>query len=142
MPETTPKHQVKSISITRAEGPSHLCGIQHSVECFSRANSILSSWVDMSASHYDKVDFTVTWAVEDGEDVEWTGTYLLMHGQYGPSLNQHIRNYAEVQAGLHRPDAYNDDNWATHLANIEHTKAQYLTFLEKCDLRTKQGDTQ
>lgn len=82
----------KTISITRAEGPTKLCGREQRATDYSSANTILfyNSYSAPEHGGYDKHDFLVTF--QDG--AEYRGRYDLVHyRRQWPSLQDHIRNH-------------------------------------------------
>lgn len=84
----------KSITITRAEGPSHLCDIPQHAESWTAANHILLSNAGSApkGGGYDKHDFKVVF--ENG--VEYTGRYDLQHREEDPcDLAGHVRQFLQ-----------------------------------------------
>lgn len=71
MNATTSNFKVSKVEITRAEGPSVLCGITHTFSYLSGANAILRRWawaMPENQRGYDKCDFRVTFT--DGDTYE------------------------------------------------------------------------
>lgn len=63
-----------SITVTRLEGPTHLCDIPHTRESFAEAKTLLESWRVWAPPYgqgYDKCRFVI-----EG-DLEYTGRYDL-----------------------------------------------------------------
>jgi hypothetical protein len=98
---------VKSITITRAEGKIHECGIPVTVTSWAEAQKVLFRW-SMTAPRtggYDKCDFEVTWA--NGETHK--GRYDLMHHVCeSPDLAAHVRGFYEVYSGRRVPLHYDN----------------------------------
>jgi len=83
---------VKSITITRAEGPSDQCGHPQTVSSFAEASTVLvrNSHAAPKGGGYDKHDFRVEW--ENGDTYE--GRYDLKHySEDECCIAHHIRNY-------------------------------------------------
>ncbi len=86
--------QPVKITVTRAEGPTHLCGIVRTVCTFPEADTILfwNSRTAPESGGYDKHDFKIEF--EDGAIYE--GRYDLKHtSKDSCSLNTHIRGHLE-----------------------------------------------
>ncbi len=87
----------KTITITRAEGPTKECGTR-TAQSWIEANAILYSWSRTAPEHggYDKCDFHIMF--EDG--TEYSGRYDLMHfRRERPNLALHVRNFVGYLAG-------------------------------------------
>lgn len=120
---------VKSIVLTRLEGPVPATGLEATAESYDQANAILLEWSDTAPINggVDKCRFCVTF--EDGET--YSGTYGLKHWDAAPflSLKQHIRSYCRHQAGLQRPEHVSDGVWAMTQARLASQQSQYRSFL-------------
>lgn len=130
---------VRSITITRAEGPISECGKPRRVTSWSQANSLLHKWSTSAPKNggYDKCDFEVIF--EDGET--YNGRYDLVHWEKeSPSLQGHVSSFVSYLAG--RPPVWmkterNKEILARYereiIAEAERT-AGAKQFLERYDL--------
>jgi hypothetical protein len=120
--------KLKAISLTRAEGPTAVCGPAPTVTTWQAAEDILRKWSDTAPEKggYDKCDFTLVFGQADGEDFEYKGRYDLKHWRCeAPSLTAHLQSEALFAIGAYCP---------AHL-----TEAQYQHFREDYyDESTKQ----
>ena len=91
-------YDIKSITITRAEGLIKECGRPFTANSFIEAQLVLAKWgLTAPKEGYDKVDFIVEW--EDGET--YSGRYDMVYGgkdDSGHSLSQHILHHLAYQA--------------------------------------------
>lgn len=128
------KMHVKSIKITRAEGPSALCGISELAQTWEGAEEVLTRWSETVQARigYDKCDFVVTF----DDDDTYTGTFDLYHTSVAKnlSLKKHIGDYCRFSANLMRPEHFSDGMWAQ--AQISHTSfaEDYKKFIEGYDV--------
>lgn len=108
-----------SITITRGEGPTELCGIPHTVASFAEAEALLTEWADTvrPGGSCDKVDFSITWADGTG----YAGTYELKHhATERPSLARHMVDLADFYTGKGCPAHMSE---AAYLRHMEHVSA-------------------
>lgn len=128
------KIQVKNIVVTRAEGPSALCGVPTTAKSFEEVNAILFDWSDSVAARggYDKCDFVVTF--EDGKT--YSGTYDLFHHSVKEfySLKTHILDNCRFSANLHRPAHFSENDWLVSQKMNAPNAQEYTTFLETYDI--------
>lgn len=81
---------IENIAITRAEGPSELCGRTEIVVSFEEADAILRKWApSVYGNGSDKCDFRI--AFEDG--FVWSGTYPLGREVGQVDLEGHVRDF-------------------------------------------------
>ena len=127
----------KTITITRAEGPTKECDIPRTVHTWLEANAVLFSWSRTAPEHggYDKCDFKIVF--EDG--TEYDGRYdLVHHRREHPSLGRHVRSHLYYLAG-------DLPGWCTSQKDIdrvrrhqqslgEDVKADAIKFLETYDI--------
>src|SRR5450830_144888 len=94
------------ITITRADGPTHLCGKPHTCNSFDEANQLLRSWSNTVSSGYDKCDFTVfddTYGYND--PIDYRGRYDLRSWKDEvPNLKDHILQHLSFYSGHRKPD--------------------------------------
>lgn len=101
---------VKTITITRAEGPSHLCDRPLTVTSWALANAVLmgNSATAPEKGGYDKHDFKVVF--EDGQ--EYSGRYDLVHHRVElPRLDRHVLDFCGFMAGWKKPAHLSDEAW-------------------------------
>jgi hypothetical protein len=82
--------EVKEVVITRAEGPSDLCGIKHTFASLSEAESLIRMWayqMPVEQGGYDKVDFKV--GFNDGDCYGGRIDMMPKH-RYGYSIKSHM----------------------------------------------------
>jgi hypothetical protein len=88
----------KTITITRAEGPTCECDRPETADTWAGANAILFRWSRTApeTGGYDKCDFKIVF--EDGH--EYDGRYDLMHfRREHPDLARHVRSFVRYLAG-------------------------------------------
>lgn len=121
--------QVKQITVTRGEGPSHECRIPHYAKTWNEANAILKKMAISAPSKggYDKTDFVIEF---NNGDI-YSGTYDLKgHDQILGDLYRHVKNFCEFYAGKCNPLPAHIKSDETYRSIIgEHTQS-YLQFLE------------
>ena len=113
-------HEATQIVITRAEGPSALCGKPHTFDgpdCWAAARKWLfrQSTTFPSQGGYDKHDFSVTFA--DGYVYE--GRLDCQHSTCsGADLNvaSHVHSFLTFYAGKRRPDHMTRERYEDFLA--------------------------
>lgn len=126
--------QAAKITITRAEGPTALCGISQTFEgpdCWAEANRYLHR---MSISFpkeggYDKHDFRVEFA--DGET--WDGRLDCKHFSCeGSDLDvaKHVAGFARFYAGLACPSHMTEEKYRKVLSHYEDVGAMMREFLD------------
>lgn len=89
----TQKVAVKTITVTRAEGPSDSCRKPETATTYDHANLILARWSNTAprSGGYDKCDFVIVFA----DDSKYHGTYDLKHwSMQAPNLAGHIQELA------------------------------------------------
>jgi hypothetical protein len=127
----------KTITITRAEGPTRECGRPRTVGSWAEADGVLFQWSRTAPEHggYDKCDFKVVFA--DGTDYD--GRYdLVHHRKEMPNLARHVRSFVRYLAGelppwCHKPKDI--ERVRRHQQSLgAETKADALKFLETYDL--------
>lgn len=119
---------IKSIVLTRFEGPVPVTGLEASAESYEQADTILLQWSDTAPTtgSVDKCCFCVTF--EDGKT--YRGNYGLKHWHVEfPNLKRHIQNYCRHQAGLQRPEHISDQSWAMMQARLASQQIEYRSFL-------------
>lgn len=125
------KIHVKSITITRAEGPAEECDRPQTVSSFEEADRVLREWSETAPKElgYDKCDFTITW--EDGET--YKGRYDLKYWatEY-PNLGKHVRDFITFHAGKQKPAWMTAEQYESFLQqpHIQETKLESQRFLE------------
>ncbi len=86
---------IQEITLIRAEGPTHLCGIKHIFSGYESANNTLIEWAaNVEGCGGYKIDFTASF----GSDDNYTGTYILygLDSKHGfVSLRAHMRYHLE-----------------------------------------------
>lgn len=125
---------VKSIEITRAEGPIDECGVTVVVSSFAEASRVLARIAETAPNTggYDKTDFRVTWA--DGEIYDGRADIQRDH-VVGYDLADHIRSFLGYLAGTVRPaHVTSDDKWEAIKASNKDSAPSALEFLSKYDL--------
>lgn len=94
--------RIKKITITRGEGPSELCGIQHCATTWEQANRILKCMAQSVPDDggYEYTDFRIEF--NNGE--EFRGSYELKQQdvQYG-DLYRKVKDFCEFYAGKCEP---------------------------------------
>jgi hypothetical protein len=92
------KIKPKTITLTRAEGPTAECDRPETAPSWAHANAILFRWSITAPEKggYDKCDFKIVF--EDGTDYE--GRYdLVHHRREHPNLARHVRSFVRYLAG-------------------------------------------
>jgi hypothetical protein len=115
----------KEITITRAEGRTELCGIDHTFDTFEDAEVYLREQSHTVESRGgDKYDFEVIF--QDG--VNYTGMIIIVNGARKPlnfgggivdcnySLKQHIRDHVEYSVDAEWNSRESRERWAEFLA--------------------------
>ena len=134
-------HNVRTaikIQITRAEGPTRLCGKTYTFEgesCWEDARHHLygQSSTFPKSGGYDKHDFVVTF--DDGET--WEGRLDCKHCTCDdPDLDVkgHIRSYAEFYAGRRRPAYMKPEVYLRVVEENAEAKKFMVEFLESYDV--------
>jgi hypothetical protein len=126
-------HEATKITITRAEGPSALCGKPRTFEgpdCWDASRKWLFSQCHTFPAQggYDKHDFCVTFA--DGETYE--GRLDCKHASCGENdLNvaSHMRSFLRFYAGLHCPAHMTRERYEAFLAQQEGPSAECKAIL-------------
>jgi hypothetical protein len=128
--------QVKSITITRAEGLIEECDKPVTVSSFQEAQAVLTKWGHTAPKNggYDKVDFSVVWQ----DDEPYNGRYDMVYGGHesdGATLASHISNFLTFLAGTRKPDHMKEQDYQNCIAryvkeNPNHIK-EVKDFLEK-----------
>jgi len=119
-------HTATQITITRAEGPTALCGTPHTFEgpdCWTAARQHLfrQSTTFPAEGGYDKHDFVVTFT--DGNTYE--GRLDCKHASCGdPDLNvaNHVRGYQEFYAGTRCPAYMSQERYDEFLSQNGHSQ--------------------
>jgi hypothetical protein len=109
---------IKQIRITRAEGPTELCGILQTANTFEEASRILGSIAATApdSGGYDKTDFIVEF--EDGET--YAGRADIKRGHLaGYDLREHIASFLGYLGGTRKPTHLNDTLWKQVCARNE-----------------------
>lgn len=119
------------ITITRAEGPSHLCGKTRTfagLDCWTKANAFMrANMSTFPESGYDKHDFMVVFS--DGETYE--GRLDAKGNGDDCDVQAHVREQVQFMAGVRKPSHMRD---AQYQAYIAEDKAEAVAFLAKYDL--------
>jgi hypothetical protein len=92
------KVQVKTITITRAEGLASECDKPETATSWAHANAILFKWSRTAprTGGYDKCDFKIVF--DDGREYE--GRYDLQHFSVEhPNLSRHVKSFVSFLAG-------------------------------------------
>lgn len=98
-------NKIRTITLTRAEGPIDLTGIAYTVPNFTMAEMILDQMVeDDTPLGIDKVD----WIIETVEGDQYQGTYYLQAERQG-LLEQHINRANGDLQFLDTCDFYGQD---------------------------------
>jgi len=129
-------HDATKIEITRAEGPSALCGNLQTFEgadCWARAQAWLSrqSHTFPAEGGYDKHDFSVTFA--DGYVYE--GRLDCQHRATShPDLDvaAHVLSFLTFYAGIRCPSHLTPERYRAFLARDPETVAECREALERC----------
>jgi hypothetical protein len=130
--------KVKSITLERAEGPTHEC-VEVKLRDYFAANAQLRAWshtAPISRAHgglggYDKCDFTIEF--EDGET--YSGRYDLQRHMDEGLLQEHVQRFVKFHAGLYRPVHMTPESYENLLRQYgEETKKGFLEFLGKYDI--------
>lgn len=128
---------VKSVVLTRLEGPSELCNKPVTFSSFIGANVWLLGQASTfpKAGGYDKVRFVVTF--EDGE----TYTGRLDCKYFGDPNNDldvrvHVREFLEFYAGVLKPRWMKPEQYEASIAEAvkDGTKAEAIAWLAKYDI--------
>jgi len=101
-PQAAGKVKIDRITITRGEGPTHLCGIPHTASTWREAGDILKRMAASAPAEggYDKTDFEIVFS--NGE--RYSGRYdLKRHDEIYGDLYRHVVRYCEYYAGRRRP---------------------------------------
>lgn len=133
-----------TITITRAEGPTRLCGKTQTFtgpSCWDQASKWLNSqsYSFPRGGGYDKHDFQVVFA--DGETYE--GRLDCQHSLCSdPDLDvaKHVYDFVTFLAGQKRPPHESEQEYERHLANIEQSnpgsKAGAIQWLQTYQIGT------
>ena len=128
--------QVKSITITRAEGLIEECDKPVTVSSFQEAQAVLTKWGHTAPKNggYDKVDFSVVW--QDGE--HYNGRYDMVYGgreSDEATLASHIHDYLTFLSGTRKPDHMTEQDYqnciARHVKDNPNHIQEVNDFLEK-----------
>jgi hypothetical protein len=120
------------ITITRAEGPSHLCGKPYEASSFEEAQRIL--W-NMSTTGprigYDKCDFKI----EDAAiGLEYDGRYDLVHFSIEPpDLKSHCTGFLRFMGGAGKPLSMSEDTYQRFLNRRVPGLARRQEYLDVAD---------
>jgi len=129
----TNKIAVTSVTIVRAEGPSHLCDKPETFTSLAKATTRLREWswsAPKAGDGYDKCDFAIVFA--NGETYE--GRFDLQQNLAGEgSLEQHIQQHVKFYAGLFCPAHMKRARYESYINEIGQQAAS-LAFLAKYDL--------
>ena len=130
------KINVKSIILTRAEGPAAECDKPQTVTNWSEADKVLEQWsktAPKDCKTYDKCDFIINY--EDGET--YKGRYDLKHWLCEPpNLAWHVRDFVTFHAGKRKPSWMTDKQYE-YISSQEHflqMKPQFERFLENYEI--------
>jgi hypothetical protein len=97
------------ITITRVEGPTHLCGKTVKANNFAHASAILAgwSWSAPEKGAYDKCDFAIT--DPDNGVEEYRGRFDLKHWRIDmPDLKAHVLGHLAFISGNGKPRHLNE----------------------------------
>lgn len=122
--------KLKSITLTRGEGPAEECGKPKTVFSWREADSVLRQWSETApeCNGYDKVDFTITY--EDGET--YKGRYDLKHHRCEtPDLAKHVRGFVSFHAGKQKPAWMTDEEYQRYVSKM---KPEFEHFLEHYEI--------
>ena len=129
------KIKVKSITITRAEGPCALCGIKKKFASYDEANAwMLRQANTFPKCGYDKHDLQVIFE----DDEEFRGRMDCKHYDCVNSdldVREHLRNHFEWYGGLKKNPWCGMEKYQAWLANDgEESMRTHREFLEKHDV--------
>lgn len=126
------------ITITRVEGPTHLCGKPETFETFERANSRLFSMSIYAPKDggYHKCDFKI----EAPEfDLEYSGRYDLKHFTVeAPNLKSHIVGFLRFMGGTGKPHSMSQERYDAFLKRENATPERLQEYLDTADWLEKQ----
>lgn len=120
------------ITITRAEGPSHLCGKPQTATSFGEAQKVL--W-NMSTTAprlgYDKCDFQI----DDAEaDFTYRGRYDLQHFSVAPpDLKSHAVGYLRFMGGAAKPMSMREEAYQAYVRRMIPEDAERKGYLDAAD---------
>ncbi|MEN7527898.1 hypothetical protein [Cupriavidus sp. DL-D2] len=126
------KSKLKLITITRAEGPSSMCGKPQTAATFHGADWILHRWSSTAPEKggYDKCDFRIEW--ENG--MVYEGRYDLKHWRVEhPSLSCHVLGFIEFSIGKACPHHMRQERYEAYVQQNLETKEQCQAFLDQCE---------
>jgi len=119
------------ITITRAEGPTHLCKTRvfAGLDCWEKSRAFMRANLDTfpASGGYDKHDFTVVFG--DGETYE--GRLDAKANGEDCDVQAHVRDYVRFLAGLAKPAHMTDAQYAAY---VTEDKDEAAIFLAKYDL--------
>lgn len=125
---------VRFIVITRAEGPTKLCGISQTYGSFEDARKGLfrdNSTYPGPGQGYDKHDFVVYF--EDGET--YSGRLDVKKAECEDNdqdVRKHVRDFMLFYTGTKNPEWMSDKQYAQALSGVN--CEEYKQFLEKYDV--------
>lgn len=131
------KIKAVKFEITRAEGPTHLCGKKTPVSSWKEADAIFSEVARTAPTTggYDKCDFRITF--EDGETYEGRMD-VKGNPDENETLAQHVGQLARFYAGRRKPDHLNQQQYDDFLAQNESYNPglanSYAEFLDKYEI--------
>ncbi|MGN7104894.1 hypothetical protein ACTHR6_25000 [Ralstonia holmesii] len=111
---------MKTIVVTRAEGPFGACGRSEKCSTFEQANGVLRAWSATAPANggYDKCDFMIEF--DDG--FIYKGRYDLYHGSVKTAdVGEHVRSLALFYTGRVTPDHMTQES---HLAFLRKRGAE------------------
>ena len=109
---------LKTITITRGEGPVDACGKPEAASSWRAADAILRIWSDTAPATggYDKCDFTIEWT--DG--AMYDGRYDLKHHSVEScDLSGHVRGFLGFYAGTACPNHMTQERYAAFLQRAD-----------------------
>ena len=128
------KIAIKTIVVTRAEGPFDACGRPAECSTFEQANRILKTWSATAPANggYDKCDF----AIEFQDGFLYEGRYDLYHSSVkAADVGEHVRSLALFYTGRVTPDHMTQES---HLAFLRKRGAEaresYQHLIENYDI--------
>lgn len=125
------------ITITRAEGPAHLCGKPIAATTFAEANRALWQMSTTAPTQgYDKCDFKI---VAEEAELEYDGRYDLEHfSAEAPNLQQHCVSFLRFMGGARKPDGMREDQYRAFVERQTPDAGRRQEFLTVADWLEKQ----
>ena len=133
MPAATNTNRIPAvcITITRAEGPTHLCKTRvfAGLDCWEKSRAFMRANLDTfpASGGYDKHDLTVVFG--DGETYE--GRLDAKANGEDCDAQAHVRDYVRFLAGLAKPAHMDSAQYAAYIAE---DRVEAVAFLAKYDL--------